>query len=69
MKVKFVNQPFLTNGSGFIHQKRFFIKSKNQFFGQTMRDTKKCQEVKLFISKISTNLILTIFLKNVRFLL
>ena len=68
MKVKFVSQPFLTNGSGFIHQKRFFTKSKNPFFGQTMRDTKKCYRLKLFISKKSTNFVWTIFYKNARFL-
>ena len=41
MKVKFVSQPFLTNGSGFIYQ-TVFTKLKNPFSGQTMRDTKKC---------------------------
>ena len=34
MKVKFVSQPFLTKGSGFIHQKRFFTKSKKSIFRQ-----------------------------------
>ena len=47
MKVKFVSQPFLINGSGFIHQKRFFTKSKNPFSGQTMRDTKKILKNKI----------------------
>ena len=31
MKVKFVSQPFLTNGSGFIHQRRFLQNWKSIF--------------------------------------
>ena len=31
MKVKFVSQPFLTNGSGFIHKKRFLPNKKIYF--------------------------------------
>ena len=31
MKVKFVSQPFLTNGSGFIHQRRFLQNFKIHF--------------------------------------
>ena len=48
MKVKFVSQPFLTNGSDdLIHQKRFLTKSKNAFSGQTMRDF---MEIECFFS-------------------
>ena len=32
MKVKFVSQPFLTNGSGFIHLKNGFYKIKKSIF-------------------------------------
>ena len=32
MKVKFVSQPFLTNGSGFIYQKPVFYKIKKSIF-------------------------------------
>ena len=39
-KDKFVNQPFLTIGSGFIHMKRFY-KKKIQFSHQNIQDTEK----------------------------
>ena len=32
MKVKLLSQPFLTNGSGFIHQKQFFYEIKKSIF-------------------------------------
>ena len=47
MKVKFVSQPFLTNGSGFIHQRRFLQNWKIHFQRQTIRDTKKCKIIHL----------------------
>ena len=46
MKVKFVSQPFLTNGSGFIHQRRFLQNWKIHF------PAKLCEIWKMLKSKI-----------------
>ena len=46
MKVKFVSQPFLTNGSGFIYQRRFLQNLKIHF------PAKLCENEKMLRSKI-----------------
>ena len=46
MKVKFVSQPFLTNGSGFIHQSRFLQNWKIHF------PANLCEIEKMLRSKI-----------------
>ena len=60
-KDEFVNQKFLTNGSGLIHKKR---SSKNQRFNfpsKIYEIQEKILNTKLFISKRSTNFLMTIF--------
>ena len=44
--VKFVSQPFLTNGSGFIHQKQFFYKIKKSIFRPNYVRYKKMLKIK-----------------------
>ena len=60
-KEEFVNQPFWTNGSGFIHQKRFFHYQIFNFSTKIYEIWKKCWGTKFFISKGSTTLVLIIF--------
>ena len=40
MKVKFVSQPFLTNGSGFIHQNGF-LRNQNIYFPAKLCEIRK----------------------------
>ena len=63
MKVKFVSQPFLTNGSGFIHQKRF-LQNQKIHFPAKLCEIRKNVRLKLFISKKSTNFFLPFFGKT-----
>ena len=58
---EFVNQPFLSNVSGFIHKKQLCRNKKFNFPAKIYKTRQKCQETKFIISKRSTNLVLSIF--------